>query len=63
MMSVREGKRFLPGGLRAEHIEVSDDEVLVCATTQWVGAACPTCGRSSRRVHSRYQRRLADLPG
>ncbi|MHB0663810.1 transposase family protein [Roseomonas mucosa] len=25
-------------------------------------AACPACGTSSRRVHSHYQRRLADLP-
>jgi transposase len=23
---------------------------------------CPDCGRTSRKVHSRYQRRLADLP-
>ncbi|WP_306209193.1 transposase family protein [Actinoplanes sp. RD1] len=23
---------------------------------------CPACSVSSRRVHSRYQRRLADLP-
>ena len=26
------------------------------------GSACPTCGRRSRRVHSRYWRTLADLP-
>ncbi|WLQ45499.1 transposase family protein [Streptomyces laculatispora] len=26
------------------------------------GAACPDCGRSSGRVHDRYQRRLKDLP-
>ena len=25
-------------------------------------AHCPTCGRSSARIHSRYQRRLADVP-
>ena len=24
------------------------------------GAVCPACDRSSRRVHSRYERRLAD---
>ena len=62
MFSVREGKRLLPGGLRAEQIEVSDEGVLVCASSQWVSGACPTCGRNSRRVHSRCQRRLADLP-
>jgi len=26
------------------------------------GSVCPECGRSSRRVHSWYQRRLSDLP-
>ena len=25
-------------------------------------ATCPACGTSSRKVHSRYKRRLADLP-
>lgn len=25
-------------------------------------AACPVCGRSSRRIHSRYARKIADLP-
>ncbi|MGI4828594.1 MAG: transposase family protein [Janthinobacterium lividum] len=25
-------------------------------------ASCPSCGTSSRKVHSRYIRRLADLP-
>ncbi len=25
-------------------------------------ARCPLCGRRSKRVHSRYQRTLADLP-
>jgi transposase len=24
--------------------------------------ACPTCGRRAKRVHSRYERTLADLP-
>lgn len=26
-------------------------------------APCPLCGRPSRRIHSRYQRTVADLPG
>ena len=30
------------------------------ASTRGVEAACPACGVVSRRVHSRYQRRLAD---
>src|SRR5487761_383818 len=27
-----------------------------------ITARCPLCGRRSRRVHSRYERTLADLP-
>ena len=27
-----------------------------------ITACCPLCGRRSRRVHSRYERTLADLP-
>lgn len=34
---------------------------LVVATTATM-AACPLCHRCGRRVHSRYQRRVADLP-
>jgi transposase len=33
-------------------------ELQVCRTF----SACPLCGTSSRRVHSRYSRRLGDLP-
>src|SRR3954468_8492178 len=29
---------------------------------RWITAHCPLCGRQSKRVHSRYERPLADLP-
>jgi transposase len=35
-------------------------EIRVRCTSAW--AACPICGRPSRRIHSRYTRTLADLP-
>ena len=35
--------------------------MMVVSTTSQE-ALCPLCRRSSRRVHSRYQRALADLP-
>ncbi len=36
--------------------------VVVLARMTAEGAACPGCGQRSARVHSRYERRLADAP-
>jgi transposase len=36
------------------------EERMIWARARADQAACPRCGRSSARVHSRYQRRLAD---
>ncbi len=43
---------------------VSIDDVTTSIDARWVGATgqCPDCRLVSARVHSRYQRRLADLP-
>jgi hypothetical protein len=38
------------------------DTVELAFTAEQVGADCPNCGQSSRRVHSRYTRTVADLP-
>ena len=35
---------------------------LLCIRARAGEVACPSCGRLSRRVHSRYERRLADAP-
>ena len=39
----------------------SDKAVIVVRATGNVGL-CPSCGTVSRRVHSRYRRRVTDLP-
>lgn len=62
MASGMDRRAFLPGGLKAERVEVVDDSVLIHARPVGGAAACPGCGEISRRVHSHYQRRLADLP-
>ena len=62
MASGMDRRAFLPGGLKAERVELVDDRVLIHARAAPGAAACPRCGEISRRVHSRYQRRLADLP-
>jgi transposase len=62
MMSRAERERFLPDGLKAEQIEICGSAVVVHARGSSSTSACPRCGQTSRRRHSRYQRRLADLP-
>lgn len=55
---------LLPGGagLKLDRIRDHDGRVSILATAVSPAADCPTCGRTSRRVHSRYWRRLRDLP-
>jgi hypothetical protein len=62
MMSRAERERFLPEGLEAKRIKVSGSMVVVQARASSATSACPRCGQTSRRQHSRCQRRLADLP-
>ncbi|MFC7535689.1 ISL3 family transposase [Actinoplanes sp. GCM10030250] len=47
-------------GVKVERAEVTEDSVLVDASGRAVHVACPGCQAWSRRVHSRYVRRLAD---
>src|SRR5262245_55430911 len=48
--------------LEIEQVLIDADAVRLVVRTTEPTAACPCCGRYSDRVHSRYQRRLADLP-
>lgn len=62
-MSVSKRERlFSLAGLLVESVTLEGDGVLVFARSTSASASCPCCGRCARRVHSRYQRRLADLP-
>jgi transposase len=51
-----------PAGSRLEHVALESDCLTVFLETASLTALCPTCGTGARRVHSRYARRLADLP-
>ena len=51
-----------PIELRLENVAFASHEIVVTATARRLIVACPDCGHPSRRVHSRYRRRLADLP-
>lgn len=62
MQSKFQASTLVPEGLVVESIAHGDDLVVVTARAEPRYAACPLCGASSRRVHSRYVRRVSDLP-
>jgi len=51
-----------PAHLRLESLCGDDRGIVLVAAAREEGAACPLCGGRATRVHSRYVRRLADLP-
>ncbi len=52
----------IPKQLQVEALAFEHGGVTVFISTNESAARCPQCGYSSRRVHSRYRRTLADLP-
>lgn len=53
---------FLPVGLIVEGADAGANIVEFTARSSVKRAICPSCGSPSGRVHSRYHRRLSDLP-
>jgi hypothetical protein len=51
-----------PEGSRLVHAVLDLDTLTIDLATATPTAACPLCGSDTRRVHSRYTRRLDDLP-
>jgi hypothetical protein len=49
-------------GFSLEQITLADGEITILAQSQTMSASCPTCARISSHIHSRYMRRLTDLP-
>lgn len=49
-------------GSRLDHCALDVDHLTVHLAITTLNATCPACGADSGRVHSRYTRRLADLP-
>ena len=52
----------VPDGLCVDELTLDPSGLLLLARTTAALAVCPTCGRASSRVHSRYWRTLQDLP-
>ncbi len=51
-----------PDEFRIGRLASEWDRLVVVTAARRTGAACPACDSVSRRVQSRYIRRLADLP-
>jgi len=56
------GLPLAPCGLVVEQMQSEAGGLVISARPASRTAACPTCGSASARVHSTYQRSLADLP-
>jgi transposase len=52
----------LPNGLAVTEIEMIDEVLTLTAVSVQMRACCPLCGVCASHVHSRYIRRLTDLP-
>jgi transposase len=52
-----------PAGSRLDHCALDDDSLTIVLATTATTAVCPLCGSDTSGVHSRYTRRLDDLPG
>ena len=53
---------LVPPGFSADSALSDEDGVAVTIRATSASSPCPSCGVVSARVHSRYNRRLADLP-
>lgn len=59
---MRTDQDLIPKGLRAESLSIHPGRVDISVVPVALSAKCPLCGHPSRRVHSRYVRKIADLP-
>jgi len=52
----------LPAGLEMTAISCQEGTLYVALLSTQPASRCPVCGSAATRIHSRYQRRLTDLP-
>ncbi|MGO4339383.1 ISL3 family transposase [Labrys sp. KB_33_2] len=62
MASTLHASTFVPPGFVVDRVDRDDALVLITVHSESDNSPCPACGTRSRRIHSRYSRRLADLP-
>ncbi len=53
---------LIPAGLMVDQVLPSPDHIAVVTSPRQTSASCPDCWVTPERLHSRYLRRLSDLP-
>lgn len=61
-MHALRASELVPPGFLVENIANDAKRVVVAIKALAISCSCPLCGTVARRVHSRYLRRLGDLP-
>jgi hypothetical protein len=51
-----------PRTIRLEKIAPANHSITLVVVTVQPGSCCPSCHHISKRIHSRYQRQITDLP-
>ena len=62
MQQTFQASRLVPPGFVVADTASDDAGTLITVRLAAKASTCPGCGTQSERVHSRYRRRLADLP-
>jgi transposase len=61
-MRALRSSELVPSGFVVEDARFDATGMVIAVRAVSTANACPECGTNSQRVHSRYRRRLADLP-
>lgn len=61
-MRALRSSELVPSGFVVEDARCDATGMVIAVRAVRTANACPECGTNSQRVHSRYRRRLADLP-
>jgi transposase len=62
MQQVLHRSSLVPSGFVVECAYYEGDKAVIAVRASGSVGVCPSCGTVSRRVHSRYRRRVTDLP-
>src|SRR5260221_1536612 len=52
----------LPQGFEVTDLEIIDQVLIICVVSTQRCVCCPVCSSPAKRIHSHYERTLADLP-
>src|ERR1700743_2607428 len=62
MQQALQRSSLVPSGFVVESAYLEGDKAVIAVRASGNVGLCPSCGTVSRRVHSRYRRRVTDLP-